>query len=75
MQEENVKDSATVNSLRMKSLELARPWYGPSAPYLDMDARLFDFVSSIRYHSKACILKGYIGGDRHFLWMFHCCLI
>ena len=48
MQETAVQDSATVNSLRKAALELARPWTGPSAPYIDMEARLIDFVSSIR---------------------------
>jgi len=47
MQETAVQDSATVNSLRKAALELARPWTGPSAPYIDMEARLIDFVSSI----------------------------
>ena len=48
MQETAVQDSATVNSLRKAALELSRPWTGPSAPYIDMEARLIDFVSSIR---------------------------
>ena len=45
----SVQDSNTVNSLRMGALELARPWYGPSAPSAEIEVRLIDFISSIRY--------------------------
>ena len=47
-QEMNVKDSATVNSLRKGAMELAKPWYGPTAPTVDIELRLIEFISAIR---------------------------
>jgi len=46
-QEMNVKDSATVNSLRKGAMELAKPWYGPTAPTVDIELRLIEFISAI----------------------------
>jgi len=56
----SVQDSNTVNSLRMGALELARPWYGPSAPSAEIEVRLIDFISSISdltglYHYKGSL--------------------